>query len=424
MGTLFSLEVLPAGEGDCLLVHWGPKHSIAVIDGGPATTFERTLGPRLDEIRRRRAAGTLELDLVMVSHVDNDHIVGIRKLFQEMRNDQAGARAENERRFRANRLWHNAFSDIIGEKFDSYYTPKATAALTAVASHGGSETELAQTDLDTVPEDERHHLALVLAGHAEGRTLRDDYKLLHDAGRIQTLNMPFVRGGNPSPLMLMPTPTFTRISELTLLVTGPSESELKKLRADFELFLIKKRLAVPAALVAAASEQDSSPTNLSSVVCLLDFAGKKILLTGDALGQRVLEGLEHAAVMEQGRLHVDVLKVPHHGSSRNVDRRFFERITADTYVISANGKHSNPDREVVEWLIESRGPSGEYEIVFTYPLSQIDATRKKNHERKLAWDTARDGLESLIAAYKQKSYAFSVSNGRKVIDLGDEKLTV
>ena len=36
-------------------------------------------------------------------------------------------------------------------------------------------------------------------------------------------------------------------------------------------------------------------------------------------------------------MHVDVLKMPHHGSDRNMDRAFLERITADHYVFSGNG---------------------------------------------------------------------------------------
>ena len=52
--------------------------------------------------------------------------------------------------------------------------------------------------------------------------------------------------------------------------------------------------------------------------------GKRILLTGDARGDYVLEGLKAAGVLD-GTLHLDVLKVPHHGSNRDVEVDFFER---------------------------------------------------------------------------------------------------
>ena len=46
-----------------------------------------------------------------------------------------------------------------------------------------------------------------------------------------------------------------------------------------------------------------------------------------------------------GTMHVDLLKVPHHGSANNLDDDFFERITADHYVFSGDGEHGNPERE-------------------------------------------------------------------------------
>jgi hypothetical protein len=54
----------------------------------------------------------------------------------------------------------------------------------------------------------------------------------------------------------------------------------------------------------------------------------------------------------EGRLHVDVLKVPHHGSERNVSEQFFESVTADTYIISANGRDENPSLSTLKWIIE------------------------------------------------------------------------
>ena len=54
-------------------------------------------------------------------------------------------------------------------------------------------------------------------------------------------------------------------------------------------------------------------------------------------------------------MHVDILKVPHHGSSNNLDNDFFERITADHYVMSGDGEHGNPERESIEMLFKARG---------------------------------------------------------------------
>jgi len=49
---------------------------------------------------------------------------------------------------------------------------------------------------------------------------------------------------------------------------------------------------------------------------------------------------------------VDVLKLPHHGSIRNIDGDFFKILTADTYVISANGRDGNPEFQTLEWIAD------------------------------------------------------------------------
>ncbi|MFN7768617.1 MAG: hypothetical protein ACK5UC_15560, partial [Planctomycetaceae bacterium] len=79
---LFSLDVLRAAKGDCLCLHFGTarKPGLILIDGGPATIYEDSLQPRLNQIRKqRKIADTkpLPVDLVMISHIDDDHIQGM-----------------------------------------------------------------------------------------------------------------------------------------------------------------------------------------------------------------------------------------------------------------------------------------------------------------------------------------------------------
>jgi hypothetical protein len=54
------------------------------------------------------------------------------------------------------------------------------------------------------------------------------------------------------------------------------------------------------------------------------------LFTGDGLGEHLVQGLEQAGMLGPGEaFHVNVLKLPHHGSARNVSREFFWRVTAN-----------------------------------------------------------------------------------------------
>jgi hypothetical protein len=110
------------------------------------------------------------------------------------------------------------------------------------------------------------------------------------------------------------------------------------------------------------------------------------------------------------------LKVPHHGSSRNMEPIFFERLPADHYVFSGNGEHGNPERETLEMLLEGRGDDADYTIHLTYPIDEIDVERKADWEKEQAkeikrqqknpakevrddWSPAKNSLKAFFAAH-------------------------
>ena len=179
---IFTLEPLKAKEGDCLLLHWGtvadPK--LAVIDGGPGRVFEDFLLPRLEKIRTNRKQKRLTIDLVMVSHIDNDHVVGIKKLFGRLQAEVENNKPLDKRPFKVERLWHNTFNDILGDGIDGYYK-SFTASFTASTDGEPNPDVVAkiETSFKEKGEDAEaaretaYDIGLVLAGHGEGRSVRE-----------------------------------------------------------------------------------------------------------------------------------------------------------------------------------------------------------------------------------------------------------
>jgi hypothetical protein len=168
--------------------------------------------------------------------------------------------------------------------------------------------------------------------------------------------------------------------ELKLTVIGPMQPEVVALQKKHDAFLSSQNKKNTEAML--ASFTDTSVANLSSLVVLAEVADKRILLTGDARGDKILQGLELSGLLNKdGEMYVDILKVPHHGSSRNIDPVFFRRLTAAHYVFSGNGEHGNPERETLQMLLDERGDQ-DYKIHFTYPVEEIDAERKKDWEKE------------------------------------------
>jgi hypothetical protein len=374
---IFSLDVRRARKGDCLLLHFGTHEDpgLVMIDGGPKAVYEPQLKPRLIEIRDRRGLDDqqpLPVDLMMVSHVDDDHIQGVLDFTRELRENVGSPFAQ------VRRLWHNSFDEIIG-KNPKELTAKVQAQFGAAALEGELPADAAIDGVAAEDQEVAESTLKVLASIPQGFQLRLDAEKLGIPLNPQT-------GGK---LMMASSKEIKLTKGLSFIVAGPMQPDLLALQKLHDDWLQDLKQAGKKPEDALAAFVDKSVPNLSSIVVLAKAGGKTILLTGDARGDKILGGLEHAGVMAKGAtLHVDVLKAPHHGSSNNVAPVFFKRITADHYVFSGDGEHGNPERETLEMLFDARG-STPYQLHLTYPLAEIDVERKKDWEKEQAKEKAR-----------------------------------
>ncbi|QYE35684.1 MULTISPECIES: hypothetical protein [Sphingosinicellaceae] len=312
-----------------------------LIDGGPAGTWNAVAGPYIRSVIG--PGGTL--DVVLVSHIDADHIVGVLDLLAEIERDNAdGADALVVRD-----LWHNSFADTVD-------TPEGAVGrgLQAILDVAGSQQMEMRGTADS------------FFGIAEGARLR------RSAARIGVpVNAAFAGG------VIRPDGSArfaVDLADVRLTVVGPTAANLGQLRTAWLRWIADHgdRMADAAALANA----DRSVPNLSSVVLLAEADGRRMLLTGDARGDHILQGLEAAGLLVDGRIALDLLKVQHHGSDRNADAGFFERVTADVYVISANGKHGNPDLQTLVWIVEAAKAAGRrVTIIVTHDAPSLAALR-------------------------------------------------
>jgi beta-lactamase superfamily II metal-dependent hydrolase len=404
----FTLEALPARYGDCLMLHYGSdsEPGLILIDGGPGKVWEKSLQPRLKALREARGNG-FKIDLMMVSHIDDDHVVGLVAFAGAWK---AAAAARKPWPYPVEELWHNSFERISNRKDIGAVTASVTASAGAKAI---DEVDLEKHGIED--SEERRDALKVLASVTKGKALRDDLEGLvpSNTGFEGHLVRP---GQGPSvPYALGP--------ELKLHIVAPLPKQLEALQEEFA-----QELKLEEAL---ASYTDGSVPNLSSIAALAMFKGRTILLTGDARADYLRDGLKQEGLLDKdGKLHVDIFKLPHHGSDRNIDRDFFRDVTADHYVASADGTFINPDRPTLEMLIESRPKDDEYAIHLTYDVAAIDAQRKKEwiaeqksetkkRDKRIAagkpasgvredWDEERHGLAKLFEAKEKQGYKFRV----------------
>ena len=344
------LEALRARFGDALILHSGSKAKpqLTVIDGGPPGVYGDALRPRLEAIRAEReldARTPLDIELMMVSHIDDDHVSGLLELAEKL-NDRRESGQPLPWKIR--RFWHNSFDDILDN--DDLQV-------------GGSASTMNTASLGDFLAPEG---SLILASVKQGRELRKLLDALTLGGNLPFKGLVLTDGAAKA----------VTVGDLKITVVAPRKAELvelqKKWNKEIKPLLKKERSRERLAEVAAYV--DKSVHNLSSIVVLVESQGKRILLTGDGRGDHTLEGLKAAKLLKGGKLRVDVLKLPHHGSERNVAADYFETIIAKHYVVSADGKFDNPDVGTLKMISAAR-PDDDFTIHLTYPLDEFNVAK-------------------------------------------------
>jgi len=364
---MFKMRVVQAQFGDCFLLEYGSAAAprFLLVDGGPPDTFDFHLEPELAAIAARGG----KLDLVMLSHVDNDHAIGLLDLIARLRADAAAGTAPL---IAIDGLWHNSFARALDPN----------GALEPRLRTAGTQAAMIQA-------------AEAVRGIGEGNTLRLGAQLLHiplNAGFAGDL---ICADDHPAPVVL---------DNLTLRIVGPTRTNLDELAAEWAEWLDAHDDAVASGDPQVMANSDRSVPNLSSIMVLAEADGKTVLCTGDGRSDHLLKGLKAAGLLDgAGALHVDVLKVAHHGSDRNATRTFFRKVTADTYVISANGKDGNPDTATLTWIVEEAEAAGrQIDLLATNDTPSTQKLRQDmppaQHGYRLTFLAANDHAATLVLA--------------------------
>lgn len=350
---IFTLEALQAGTGDCLLLHYGKAQAprFLLIDGGPAGIYEGSLKPRIESLPMT-GGDRVRLDLAMVSHIDDDHIHGMLDLLNGL---VTARQRRQEELCEIGELWHNSF-DGLWSKVAGAKSAAAPGMLAGI--QGGSIA---------APTGEGFlRSQLVLASVGQGAKVK---------AAADSLGIPVNDGFDEGLVTAVEADGEVPLGEIKLTLLGPRQSEIDNLRALWEKEEEKlKKKTAKQRTASLADFANRTAENLSSIVVLAEAGKVRLLLSGDCGGDLVLEDLEQRGLMPKGgTFAVDLMKVPHHGSSHSLDQNFFERIPADYYVISGNGKHGIPHPDALGWLSAARAGT-EYHAVLTNRKGELGLT--------------------------------------------------
>jgi len=335
----------------------GKNSTTVLIDGGPYQTFKKHLKPSLQKLPING-----KLDLVVLSHIDNDHIIGLLDLLEEIKDQRENGTKEL---VKISKIWHNSFNDLFQTDAD----PRTFLKNSFLTLNSRSKEEQKKMESSIA--------SIIMAGFQQATDL---------TSLAITLKVPI----NPEfdkLVMVENVPKIIKFKDITFHILGPTKKNLQRLREEWNDWLNKKKLNQNPGFELQQILDKSIP-NLSSITLLVESKNKKALFTGDGSGDDVIKALSRDSLLDhQGKFHVNILKVPHHGSDRNVAPELFNTIIADYYVISANGRDDNPSIDTLKWIIESGNQRKKSKkIVFTNTTANIAKILKQYDQKKYVYE--------------------------------------
>jgi len=368
------LTVFQADKGDCILITGqGGKNILA--DGGMIGSYKDYVRPAMGDLSTAGEA----IDLVYLSHIDRDHIGGVLQLmddavdwrvydYQASLGNSSFRKPKFPRPPQMKAIWHNNFKDQVQDNSG------------AIEEQLAANSRLLNMNTLLIGE-KKMALAQMAEDYAElTYSVKDGLQLSQRVGENQ-LGIPVNPEFDGGLIFADEAPPRISIGGMDLYIIGPFKADLEKLRQEWNDWLKENQAIV--AEVRAEAEQDAqflpmdegqlvlssmlalstrlgdrdrvTTPNLASVMLLVEEAGKTLLMTGDGHWEDILKGLDRQQKFDsQDRLHVDVLKVQHHGSEHNIHEDFCKAISADHYIFCGNGAHENPNLDVLQMMIDAR----------------------------------------------------------------------
>lgn len=388
------IRIFQSDHGDCILI--STRKSNILIDGGTASSYSHHVAPVLARMRNNGVV----LDLVCVSHIDQDHISGILQMLEEevdwrvydfhKNNGSKCKKPKSLRPAGIREIWHNAFYEYASRNKGNIEKTLAADATILGASHD-SDLKAAGGLAHSIKE------AIQLSGR-----LRSDQLDIPLNKRFKGKLVMYRQGEKPFSIgdlkFTLIAPFATDLKNLRTewnkwLSESTSQKTLKALKEkllDDEMFLTSSdglRQLLEMAKKLGEREKVTFP-NLASIMFLVEEGSKSLLMTGDGAGQDIIKGLTGIGRLdERVGLHVDVLKVQHHGSEKNIDENFCRLITADHYIFCGNGHSDNPEIAALDAIIRSRTTPGDFYAItpeagnnFTFWFNSSETLSEKYSE--------------------------------------------
>ncbi|MBS0509751.1 MAG: hypothetical protein JSR42_01005 [Proteobacteria bacterium] len=384
---MLRIEMLPVAHGDCLWIEYGAGSGIhrILIDGGPAQTYA-ALRERILHLPARER----RFDLLVITHIDGDHIEGVVRLLQDA--EALGCVFD--------RIWFNGREqlnkipdpagaplgalqgEMLGVLIADYERRTGTRVWNAGLPEGLAAIDRRRGDLPVVELPGECRLTLLSPDHERLLALKDGWADELRAARMASGDVDALRR------KLAESRTLRPLGDVLGGASGEVPEEGGEERGGegrFELPDMHDRDVAGGpqdTLGGGESEPggdapfggDGSLANGSSIALLLEYPKDapevRLLLAGDAWPAVIEASVVRLLQGGPQRLALDGFKLPHHGSVANITPTLLQKLSCQNYLISTSGAvFRHPHARAVELVLAGHTARGRPRLHFNYLTS-------------------------------------------------------
>lgn len=322
------IKFLKSFNGDAILISFREnetKRNI-LIDGGMPATYEKKgknskieygeLKETVDKIRRADE----KIDLLILTHVDDDHIGGVLKWVEK----------DKEAHKLIGKVWFNS-GRLISEYFN--------------------EQEIAENLLEIPVES-------TLTSIGQGVKFEDYIEENGIWDRSIVIALEYFEYLGIKFKILSPSPDKLKLLLGKWEKEKPESLDTSAEKNDYDLTLRQH-------IERDKFKEDTAIHNGSSIAFIMTLGKKNFAFLADAHPTVVADSLKAFGYSKEKPLKAELVKISHHGSKANNSAEILELIMTNKYVISTNGdKHAHPNKQ---FLARLASVNGDCEVYFNYP---------------------------------------------------------
>lgn len=319
------IHFLKAGYGDSFILHCrkGEKKGIVVVDGGQGTNPLRN--KFLKEVEELDV-----IDLMVLTHPDDDHLIGIKKFIERHINDNP---------FMVREIWANCAP---------YTTLNVSPDLSPLNAKKLSET------LDSLMSQNKTVWKADIVGYT---------KISYPFADIEVIG-PSIEN-------------FKAFIERYREDVDYTDDAIDMSARDFDKDYGTDMRTLANRVKPNHEEGDYDDAyNASSISFILRCDDFSILMLGDSFASDIYKTLTDSNTPIELPIDIDYVKMPHHGSASNISNDLLGIIECQKYLISTNGvRYRHPDREALANVLchPNRDFEKSVHFYFNYPLDVVES---------------------------------------------------